>query len=278
MKNLSLFSLITICSATAFAQENTGFNPNSVHPVHTSDIMWKKGLVRTIDLREKQNRSFMSKNKEVTRIILDAVKEGKLKIYTSDSLDAGQTLPKEKFLENLKKPTESVELTEEEKEFAKNNSGGGGADPFGGTGDEGPKILEFQAQELYYVDITEDMMFDKNRSRLYYDILALTLKVPAEYSPKGVEQPLGTFKFKDLVEVFRKDPRAVWFNSLNDQEHRNFADAFELRLFSSYIVKVSNPDDLLLVDIYNESKKQGMMSSYWMAAQLMEYEHNLWEF
>lgn len=267
---------MSICGTMVFAQENTGFNPNSVHPVHTSDIMWKKGLVRTIDLREKQNRAFMSKNKEVTRIILDAVKEGKLKIYTSDSLDAGQPLPKEKFLENLKKPTDQVELSAEEKEFEKNKTGG--VDPFDGPEDTGPKILEFQPSNLYYMDITEDMMFDKNRSRLYYDILAVTLKVPAEFSPKGVEQPLGTFKFKDLVEVFRKDPRAVWFNSLNDQEHRNFADAFELRLFSSYIVKVSNPDDLLLVDIYNESKKQGMMSSYWMAAQLMEFEHNLWEF
>ena len=77
---------------------------------------------------------------------------------------------------------------------------------------------------------------------------------------------------------FRNDPRAIWFNSQNDSEHRNMADAFDLRLFSSYLIKVSNPKDQYLADIYTGTAKQAILAAQWKANELMEYEHNLWEF
>jgi gliding motility associated protien GldN len=138
--------------------------------------------------------------------------------------------------------------------------------------------LEYLPKQLYQMQMKEDYIFDKQRSRAYFDIQCITMMIPSEFNPKGIEEPIGTFKFKDLVEVFKKDPRAIWFNPNNDSEHRSLVDAFDLRIFSSYIIKVSNPRDEYLVDIYSESQKQGIMASYWKASDLMEYEHNLWEF
>lgn len=279
MKKFSLSLLVTAAISIGMSQESEGYvNPNSVRGIHSSDIMYKKSVLRQLDLREKQNKSLFSRNKEITRIIIDAVKEGKLKVYATDSLDKGKSYTKEEFLDKIKVPNQEAELTEEEKEFQKANAADAANDPFA-TGNEqvatGPAF--FEPKDLFLIQITEDFIFDKQRSRAYWDIQSIQIIVPAELNQK-VDLPAGTFKYKDLAEVFKKDPRALWFNPENDQEHRNMADAFDLRLFSSYLVKVSNPDDAYLADIYNTNEKEGLLASYWKQNEMMEYEHNLWEF
>jgi hypothetical protein len=78
--------------------------------------------------------------------------------------------------------------------------------------------------------------------------------------------------------MFRNNPdKAIWFNPQNDAQHKNLADAFELWLFNSYIVKVSNPSDARLDEIYG-GQQQGILASQQAAADLIEYEYNLWSF
>ena len=159
--------------------------------------------------------------------------------------------------------------------------GGGEAESSGWKTDEPVAALGanyFNPDELYQLEIKEDYIFDRQRSRMYYDMQCFTLKIPAEKNIKGIEIPIATFKYKDLVDIFKNDPRAIWFNSQNDSEHRNLADAFDLRLFSSYLIKVSNPKDQFLADIYTGSAKQAILAAQWKANELMEFEHNLWEF
>lgn len=279
MKNFGLSLLITAACSVAMSQEAEGYvNPNSVRGIHSSDIMYKKSVLRQVDLREKQNKSLFAKNKEITRIIIDAVKEGKLKVYATDSLEKGRSFTKEEFLENIKVPNQEAELTPEEREFQAAAAADAANDPFADANkpaSSGPAY--FEPKDLFLMEINEDFLFDKQRSRAYWDIQSIKLIVPAELNQK-VDLPAGTFKYKELVEVFSKDPRALWFNPENDQEHRNMAHAFDLRLFSSYLIKVSNPDDSYLADIYNKDEREGLLASYWKASELMEYEHNLWEF
>lgn len=279
MKKFSLSLLVTAAISIGMSQESEGYvNPNSVRGIHSSDIMYKKSVLRQLDLREKQNKSLFSRNKEITRIIIDAVKEGKLKVYATDSLDKGRSLTKEEFLDKIKVPNQEAEKTAEELEFERANAADAANDPFASgnqTVASGPAF--FEPKDLFLIQITEDFLFDKQRSRAYWDIQSIQIIVPAELNQK-VDLPAGTFKYKDLAEVFKKDPRALWFNPENDQEHRNMADAFDLRLFSSYLVKVSNPDDAYLADIYNTTEKEGLLASYWKQNEMMEYEHNLWEF
>lgn len=262
-----------------YASLSTGYNPYSVRPIHVNYQMYKKTLIRAIDLREKQNQPIFSKGKEITRIMIDAVKEGKLTAYATDSLELGKVFTKEEFDKGLIIPSEEPVLTEEEKAFQAANQTSGN-DPFGG-GSETPAQLGpnyFNPDELYQMELKEDYIFDRQRSRMYYDVQCITMKIPSEKNIKGIEIPIATFKYKDLVEVFKTDPRAIWFNSQNDAEHRNLADAFDLRLFSSYLIKVSNPRDQYLADIYTQSPKEAILAAQWKANELMEYEHNLWEF
>ena len=115
---------------------------------------------------------------------------------------------------------------------------------------------------------------------MYHDIKAITLLVPSTLGANvsGIERPIGSFKYSDLVRVFRANPdKAIWFNPQNDAQHKNLADAFELWLFNSYIVKVSNPNDSRLDEVYG-SQQQGILASQQAAADLIEYEYNLWSF
>ncbi|MGK7392963.1 MAG: gliding motility protein GldN [Candidatus Cyclobacteriaceae bacterium M3_2C_046] len=272
--------------SVALAQESpSGYNPNSIRPVHQDYMMYKRRVWRRMDLREKQNKPFFAKGNEITKIIIDAVKDGRLYPYKSDSLT--ERMSKEQFLENLQTPDSEVALSEEEKEmgFGQDTGSGWGEDNGGGGawGDSnqsaGPAVTYFLPMEVTLMNIVEDVYFDRIRSRQYYDIQSIELVLPPDKIPTGLERKVGTFRYKDVAELFRNMPdEAIWFNPQNGAQHRNLADAFLLRLFNSRIFKVSNTEDLQIVDIYGGDPKKGLYASQEMEHKLMEYEHDLWEF
>lgn len=239
-------------------------NKNSSRPILDKDIMFKKGVWRRLDMKEKQNKNFMSLNHELPSLIIDYIKMGKITPYMSDSLDDGRLMTMETFVQNLQDPNNQM------------------PDTAGMSKEDIAQILgqdrNLDPKQLTLIGLKEDVIFDKKRSRFYYDIISLTVYIPASMNPRGFDQPVATVKFKELIELFKKDNRAIWFNRDNDAEHRNYADAFDLRLFSSYIIKVSNPNDELIQDTYGGDAKAGRYGSEKAALDLMEYEHNLWEF
>ena len=263
--------------------ESNGFNPNSINPIHETDIMYKKRVWRRMDLREKQNQPFFAKNNEITKLMIDAVNNGELTPYFTDS--TVRRMSKEEFLERMKIPDTGGGLTDEEKALGFTEDDGGWGDS-GGWGDESEEDSEASAGDDYFfpqqvsiVEIMEDVIFDKKRSRLYYDIQSLTMILPAELFETGIYRPVASFKFKDLEPIFKKVMEdAKWFNPQNSREHKNFADAFALRLFKARLTKVENPENNYIVDIYNKSQAQGIMASQWLENEIIEYEHELWEF
>ena len=200
-------------------------------------------------------------------------------------------MEKAQFLENLKLPDAGGGLTEEEKALGfteedgswgggwGDGSEGGDADAGDGSGDGQASADYFFPNEVSILEIMEDIVFDKKRSRLYYDNQSIKLVIPANKFETGLFKVVGVFRYKDLVDLFQSLPeQAIWFNPWNSQEHRNLADAFTLRLFNARIIKVENPDDQYIVDIYNQSPRQGLMASQWMEDEIIKFEHDLWEF
>jgi gliding motility associated protien GldN len=274
MNRLKLFTFvagITLSfSVTAQEQSTTASSTSSARPIPDSDVMYKKTVWRAIDLREKQNQPMFSANREITKVIIEAVKRGELQAYANDSLTTPLTL--QEFITGMSRPeTEAVQVVEED------------ADAWGSAIDApaapaAPSNNEFFAKELYQLELVEDMIFDKKRSRMYHDIKALTLVIPSALHPAGIEKPFASFRYNDLARVFRNNPEsAVWFNSQNDAQHKNLADAFDLWLFSSYITKVSNPTDRRLSDIYG-GDLQGILAAQRIAEEMIEYEYNLWSY
>jgi gliding motility associated protien GldN len=275
-------------SASAQEQATTASSNGSYRPISNSDIMFRKTIWRAVDLREKQNKPMFSEGKEISRVIIDAVKRGELQAYRNDSLTSTYT-PAE-MSANMSYAEASAGLSDEEKAagFSEEAVDDWGAPVSKNSKKKGavaakpaaPPSYEYRPKELYQMELKEDMIFDKKRSRMYHDIKTITLLVPSTLSSNtsGIEKPIGTFKYSDLVKVFRNNPdKAIWFNSQNDAQHKNLADAFELWLFNSYIVKVSNPNDSRLDEIYG-GQQQGILASQQAASDLIEYEYNLWSF
>ena len=104
MKALLGGLLMLMVAFSAQAQEygefvNSGYNPNSVRPVHESNIMFKKTLWLRMSLKEKINRPFFASQMEITKLIIEAAKVGIIRPYMNDSLKT--RMPQEQFLESF---------------------------------------------------------------------------------------------------------------------------------------------------------------------------------
>ena len=340
-------ALLAVVGGVAIAQEkaNTGTNANSVRAINENDIMMKKTLWRRIDLKEKQNQSMFSKNNEISKYLIDAMKAGLIDGYENDSVTT--KLTPEKFQQRMIMPNTGGGLSKEEIEagFGNEATGKGATDGWGDTKQTDPKKKaakpaddgwgtpkkaatqpaddgwgapikkkavvaknakgkkgklgqplvatpkadtvakvaavptgdEYFAKDFNIMEVKEDWIFDKKRSRLYYDIQTVTVYLPSDKNAAGVETPLATFKYKDLDKLFRSDPKKfIWYNPQNQAQHKNLADAFDLRLFYGRITKVANPGDVDLVGMYGD--REGLLKSYQTEYELMETEHGLWEY
>jgi len=272
-------------SVGAMAQQvsNTTSSNPSARPIPESDILFKKTVWRKIDLREKQNKPMFSENREITKIIINAVKSGELTAYKSDSINT--PLTREEFIANMTPKESGSELSEEEiaagfgqPEEEEEDAWGDALGDAAPAAPTGPVSNEFFPKQLYLLEMKENAVFDKKRSRMYHDIQTISIKVPSTLNPLGFEQNVGSFRMDDLVRIFRNNPEmAIWYNAQNDAQHKNLADAFDLWLFSSYITKISNPGDRGLADIYGGGKK-GLLAAQDAAEALIEYEYSLWSY
>jgi gliding motility associated protien GldN len=267
---------------TSVAQEadTRGYNPLSVRPIHESDVMFKKTIWESIDLREKQNKPFMAVNNEITKFIFEAVKAGLLTPYKTDSVVTKLSI--EEFITNISASASKMTQDEVAAETKRIQD-----DPFLTKAEKQAQITsltsgggaqEYPPNVFTQLELKEDVIFDKERSRLYFDVQALTIILPADKNgDAGVDKPVASFRYKDLQRIFKNNPNAIYFNAQNNAAHKNLSDAFDLRLFSGRIVKISNPNDEFLVQTYDGDRK-GLLASDWIRQQLMEFEHNLWEF
>ncbi|QKG54340.1 gliding motility protein GldN [Hymenobacter sp. BRD67] len=293
--------------------------------------MFRKTIWRAIDLREKQNRPMFSDGKEISKVIMEAVKRGELQAYKNDSVtstfspaevkgnmsyaleapispdadggDWGTPAAKGKGAKKAAAPandgwgapvasstpastTKKVKVLDSKGKPVKKNGKYVYKTVKTSTVAAAPPppppatTAEYRYKDLYQMELTEEMIFDKKRSRMYHQIKTVSLKLPSTLpgNAAGLEKNIATFKYSDLVKVFRNNPQsAIWFNSQNDAQHKNLADAFELWLFNSYIVKVSNPSGDDLATQYG-SEREGLLASQQTAADLVEYEYSLWSF
>jgi gliding motility associated protien GldN len=301
MKRLTIFLLANFCAASLLAQEDVPqYNPNSLNPIPRYEQLYKVKVWREVRLDEKQNKGFFARSNEITKLILDAVNSGELvDVYMNDSLTTKKT--KEALTTDMKiqdgivpdpwQPSndyyadDAVEFNGVYYKAKRDNRGKNpdtSADDWGRDNSLGKGTFA-QPFQLSTIRIVEDIIFDKRRSRLYYDIQSVTLVWPGDKgNPRGGDLDIATFKYKDLVQVFRNHPNdAIWFNRYNSAENKNYEEAFLLRLFHGVIHKVENPDNETIYDVYsanNRPYKETVWAREWEEMKLMEREHNLWEY
>lgn len=284
-----------LTGTVALAQQEEGaVNPNSMLNIPQYEQLYKVRVWRVIDLREKQNKGFFARGNEITKLILKAINSGELvDIYQRDSLTV--KLSKEEFIGRLVSQQgetynpwvpaqdfyqgDRVTVNGKNYEAIVNSKG---KNPETSTNEwqvtTAGQAITYDPSEIYKLTLQEDIIFDKRRSRLYYDMLAMEFSALDQNT--GTYKPLGWFKYKDLEKLFRNHVKdAVWFNRYNSAENKNYADAFLLRLFHGVIDKVENPDDDKITDtFFGRPYKEAVWAMEWEEMKLMEKEHNLWEY
>ena len=228
------------------------------------DILFKKKITRAMDLREPQNKPLFSQNNELTRTLLQAVFNGKITPYKNDSL-LSKLKPED--VSNLLQISENINwedtlyMTEEEILDFKESS----------------TTYYYEAQDLYQLELNQDWIINNKKSVLEKNNHSISFFIPADHPDniRGIQVPLFTLDYEDCVTLWKNDPNAIWFNPYNDSEHLTLQDAFKLELYSSYIIKISNPDNEFIAD--NFQGRNAIIESKNIEFNLMEYESNLWE-
>ena len=276
MKNLLVIFLITVIVVEVQAQQKTA--AEIIKPeVADNYIMFKKTLIRRLNLTEKQNKPFNAKNSELSALIIQGAKEGLLQPYMSDS--CLRPMPDDEFISSLQ-----YEIQGGGDDFGGGFGGGFGDEAEEESEGDGKNFNDIDPTEFNKLYIKEDLIFDRNRSRMFYYIRSITLGIPANPNYEiQFEKRVASFRYEDIIKLLRGPYRdkALWYNEENQGGHINLADALELRLFSAPIIGVSNSQNLDIRQMYADKIAQDPMNAMVLQQEaemkLMEYESNLWE-
>jgi gliding motility associated protien GldN len=288
MKKIFSLGLALLCTATLFAQQ-PNLN-NSTKPVEKekpldgyykknnllnarvtpyanlreADIMFSKRVYREMDLREKMNRIFASPKARLIDVIMEAVTSGEMTAYAHPI--GGD--PNVHEFSTVLKPEEAKSKFADSVLVQKYDNNG---DP---VGNGSMMAGEFNPDSIVKFQIKEDWIFDRQRSVYEPRIIGIApmVKVKAAGQDLG-EQPAFWIYFPEARQILVT--KEVMSRS-NDATGLSYDDMFMKRLFSSYIVKVSNPDDLRIKDYAQGIDK--LYEAEKIKKDLLDFEHDLWSY
>jgi gliding motility associated protien GldN len=233
-------------------------------PVREADVMWKKRVWREIDTRQKQNMAFRYPGDDATgggmfiEILIDAIKKGKIKGYSTADDRFTSALSKEQIMEMLTGKPDSIPVE----------------DPI--TGQITIKIIkrDFNPDAVTKFRIKEDWIFDRNLGRMVVRIVGVAPLLD-RYNDDGTfraSAPMFWIWYPELRDLLAQ---YEVFNPENDVARMTWDEYFENRYFSSYVIKVSNPFD----NSFTQMGLQGTDALYEgqrISEQIFNKEHDMW--
>jgi gliding motility associated protien GldN len=234
-------------------------------PLREADILWKKRVWREIDTREKQNLAFRYPGDDQTgggffiEILLDAVKKGKIKAYSTFDDRFTTALSKEQIMEQLSGKTDTIPSE----------------DPVTGAITMVYSKRDFDPEAVTKYRVKEDYMFDRNLGRMVVRIIGIAPMVDRKDPTTGLLRATSP-----LMWIYYPEARPVFaqyevFNPENDVQRMTWDDFLEGRYWAGRIIQVSNAN--------NESFKnagltelEALYESQRTIEQVFEKEHDMW--
>ena len=229
-----------------------------------SDVMLSKRVWREMDLRDKMNQVYASPKGRLIDIFIEAVMAGELTAYdatsTKDDLNGDEFSTILKPEEAMSKFADSVLVpifdTEGNQTGAEMKSG------------------EFNPDSVVKFRIKEDWIFDKQRSVFEPRIIGIAPMIRIKAAGQNFDdQPAFWIYFPEARQLLVTKEVV---NRKNDATGLSFDDVFMKRLFASYVVKESNPEDLRIKDYALGIDK--LYESERIKKELMDREHDLWSY
>ena len=251
--------------------------PLDFDPIREDDAVYTQRLWSVIDIREKMNQPFRNPRIEDNgsqlffAILYRAITQGEDGITVTAFED-----------ENFRKPISK-------ENFLKNYAGGYDTVPFRGDLENPDKITKYEVRatdfpvdSVYKFMIKEDVIFDKEASRLVRRIIGIAPMMPPMIKGKLVEGA-GTEAFP-MFWLYYNDLRPILakyrvYNAKNYSANMSWDDLFQAHMYSSYIVKTSkdNPKDLALKDYISDPLFR-LLEGEKIKKDIFDYEQNLWQY
>ncbi len=295
-------------------------NEFSIRPIRDEDVMYSIRLWSKMNFNEKLNSSWNARESRVTEILIEGIRayykaknealDQVVGITPYKTLESGaenfvedNILLEEEFDRNLSDySTQQGNYDESQRvrdRTAWKVKDGGIYENYSNArldslidadhaSKAGAKPLDpANKGDLDVLLLEEDLVFDRNQSLAKWDLVSITLVAPPKASVDGSEREIVRVKYQELKNYIDKvyaesnKGKAYWYNPKNPRNHElNFAHAFDLRLFSTYITKFQNSDDENIQTLYGKSDydysiiEQAMKKRF----ELLEKMHNLWEY
>ncbi len=255
---------------TSVLRERT---PLSYEHLRADDAVYRHRIWRELDTREKQNLPFMyaadadNGNQRFISIILQALQDSTNGITAFSSIDDRFTTPMTKSEIAKAVVGDEVEVPD--------------YDSVGNLIGTKKKRNDINLDSFYKFHIKEEVIFDKESSRLFWRILGIS-PVKNIITSAGVD--LGP---TELFWVYYPDMRPVFakfevYNGKNFGGRMSWEELFESRMFSARIIKSSmdNPRDIQIKNIPGLDNN-GILQLFEgenIKEKIFNYEQDLWSY
>lgn len=235
-----------------------------------ADVMYKRRIWQEIDLRQKFNHPYyfptlpIQDRKNLFDVVRDALLiEGSLVAYS-----AGPTGEDDEFTTPLSVDsiTRILNPLEPQREY----------DELTGEVINTTMVPRpIASEDITRYRIKEDWIWDRARSERYIRIIGLA-PMKEDFDEDGESKG-----FRPLFWLYYPECRYVFansevYNTFNDAQRRTYEDLFQMRYFSSYIVKEDNSFNRMIssyargLDALAESER--------IQQQLFNLEHDIWHY
>jgi len=233
--------------------------------VREEDVYYAKRIWREVDLRDTINSVLRAEGAKLIDVLLEAVGNEELTVYSNKDTTAG------KILED--NDSFKIALTAQEALASARGLTEGFADSTTGKIAD-PTLRRLRSEEFMKYRIKEDWILDTKRSIFEPRIIGIAPMKMVE----GNWQPVFWVYYSDARELLSKK-RMV--NPGNDASTLSFDDFFVRRLFSSYVVKQTNPGNKNIVEMLGLTDPKDirkLQESEAIKKSLADFEQSLWEY
>ncbi|MES2328423.1 MAG: gliding motility protein GldN [Bacteroidota bacterium] len=241
--------------------------PLEYEHLRDDDNLWSEFLWREIDAREKANQSFMYAGKDDNgdqrffSIMLNAIKNDSVTAFSADNDRFTIPLTMDQVFTQTAGAYDTVDVP----------------DPVSGTIEKViTKRPKFSPDSVYTFRIKEQVIFDKEASRLFTRIIGIAPIAKQVIGGKSQPRLLFWIYYPDLRKTLAKSDV---YNPKNFSSRMTWEELFESRYFTSYIIKSSanNPGDKYLRGMINDPLFR-LLEGENIKTRIFNYEQDLWQY
>lgn len=233
--------------------------------VREEDVYYAKRIWREIDLRDTINSVLNAADSKLIDVLLEAVKNEELTVYSNKDTTAGKILDDNDSFR--------IALTAQQALQSAQGVTEGVIDSVSGKiGD--PTLRRLRSDEFVKYRIKEDWILDTKRSIFEPRIVGIAPMKQVE----GNWQPVFWVYYDDARQLL-STKRLV--NPGNDASTLSFDDFFVRRLFSSYVIKETNPGNKNINDMLgltDPKDPRKLYESERIKKSISDFEQSLWEY